>query len=107
MGFSKANIKALSDMGLSTKEHKAGFIGQKGIGFKSVHAVSGAPEVRSGGFYISYDREKLGDLGYVKPTWLDANARRPLPSGNVLNTTTAATQIVLPLKQVNSRLADI
>lgn len=40
-GFSADNIKALCDVGNSTKkEPTAGYIGKKGIGFKSVFRVS-------------------------------------------------------------------
>lgn len=39
-GFSVENIKALCDVGNSTKkEPSAGYIGKKGIGFKSVFRV--------------------------------------------------------------------
>lgn len=40
-GFSGHNIRALCDVGSSTKKgSSAGYIGQKGIGFKSVFRVS-------------------------------------------------------------------
>lgn len=39
-GFSAKNIKALCDIGNSTKKgSNAGYIGKKGIGFKSVFRV--------------------------------------------------------------------
>ena len=39
-GFSAQNIRALCDVGSSTKKgSNAGYIGQKGIGFKSVFRV--------------------------------------------------------------------
>lgn len=39
-GFSTENIRALCDIGNSTKKgSNAGYIGQKGIGFKSVFRV--------------------------------------------------------------------
>ena len=39
-GFTAQNIKALCDVGNSTKKgSSAGYIGQKGIGFKSVFRV--------------------------------------------------------------------
>lgn len=39
-GFSAMNIRALCDVGNSTKKgSSAGYIGQKGIGFKSVFRV--------------------------------------------------------------------
>jgi hypothetical protein len=36
VGFSEANLRALCDVGNSTKAATTGYIGQKGIGFKSV-----------------------------------------------------------------------
>jgi hypothetical protein len=40
IGFQEDNIQALCDIGKSTKgKHKQGYIGQKGIGFKSVFTV--------------------------------------------------------------------
>ncbi|GKD92828.1 histidine kinase-, DNA gyrase B-, and HSP90-like ATPase family protein [Tanacetum coccineum] len=44
------NIKALCDVGNSTKkEPSAGYIGKKGIGFKSVFRVTDAPKIHSNG----------------------------------------------------------
>lgn len=41
IGFSAENIRALCDVGNSTKKgQSAGYIGKKGIGFKSVFRVS-------------------------------------------------------------------
>lgn len=41
LGFSSQNIRALCDVGNSTKKGSgSGYIGQKGIGFKSVFRVS-------------------------------------------------------------------
>ena len=41
LGFTAENIRALCDVGNSTKKgSNAGYIGQKGIGFKSVFWVS-------------------------------------------------------------------
>jgi HSP90 family molecular chaperone len=39
-GFTESNIRALCDIGNSTKASTAGYIGQKGIGFKSVFRVA-------------------------------------------------------------------
>lgn len=41
LGFTAENIRALCDVGNSTKKgSNAGYIGQKGIGFKSIFRVS-------------------------------------------------------------------
>lgn len=49
IGFTESNISAICNIGSSTKAGKMGYIGQKGIGFKSVFSVSNAPEIHSNG----------------------------------------------------------
>ncbi len=47
-GFTANDVRALCDVGQSTKAKAGGgFIGQKGIGFKSVFKVTDAPQVCS------------------------------------------------------------
>ena len=72
MGFNERNVKALCSVGESSKANKAGYIGEKGIGFKSVFTVSSAPEVHSNGFHFKFDRTDQGNLlGYVVPHWCE------------------------------------
>ncbi|KAJ0989892.1 hypothetical protein J5N97_008248 [Dioscorea zingiberensis] len=67
-GFSGENIKALCDIGNSTKKRSdAGYIGHKGIGFKSVFRVTDAPEIHSNGFHIKFDITE-GQIGFILPT---------------------------------------
>ncbi|KAL8491297.1 hypothetical protein ACS0TY_023070 [Phlomoides rotata] len=67
-GFSSNNIRALCDVGNSTKKGlNAGYIGKKGIGFKSVFRVTDAPEIHSNGFHIKFDITE-GQIGFVLPT---------------------------------------
>ncbi|CAN0875182.1 Protein NO VEIN [Linum grandiflorum] len=67
-GFSPQNIKALCDVGNSTKKRSgAGYIGKKGIGFKSVFRVTDAPQIHSNGFHIKFDIS-VGQIGFVLPT---------------------------------------
>ncbi|MCD7453280.1 hypothetical protein HAX54_020359 [Datura stramonium] len=67
-GFSADNIRALCDVGNSTKKGRnAGYIGKKGIGFKSVFRVTDAPEIHSNGFHIKFDITD-GQIGFVLPT---------------------------------------
>lgn len=57
VGFTEPNIKAICSVGKSSKsEEKTGYIGEKGIGFKSVFTVSDAPEIHSNGFHFRFDR---------------------------------------------------
>src|SRR5688500_4623525 len=50
LGFTEPNVAALCKVGQSTKTKHEGFIGEKGIGFKSVFTVTDKPEVHSNGF---------------------------------------------------------
>lgn len=71
IGFQEANIRALCDVGKSTKgAHRAGYIGQKGIGFKSVFRVSNTPEVHSNGFHVQFDATS-NPIGYILPHWIE------------------------------------
>ncbi|KAL4272173.1 hypothetical protein GQ457_13G017120 [Hibiscus cannabinus] len=67
LGFSAENIRALCDVGSSTKKGRSGYIGKKGIGFKSVFRVTDAPEIHSNGFHVKFDISN-GQIGFVLPT---------------------------------------
>jgi len=89
VGFTEANVAALCKVGQSTKTKRAGFIGEKGIGFKSVFKVTDHPEIHSNGFHFRFDHaDPRRALGYVVPHWCgDAG----YPQGR--------TTIVLPAKE--------
>ena len=86
-------------MGSSTKQHKIGYIGQKGIGFKSVFKVTDAAEIHSGGFHIKFDLTLHQALGYTLPTWVDPATAVAQPLPRVPTLQSAATQVYLPFKQ--------
>ncbi|XP_027182294.1 uncharacterized protein LOC113780715 [Coffea eugenioides] len=103
LGFSKANIDALCSIGQSTKKGKRrqGYIGEKGIGFKSVFLVSAQPFIFSNGYRICFKEFPDGDcgIGYIVPEWVTTrpsiqDLQSVYKSSIVLPTTT----IVLPLK---------
>ncbi|MCC7134709.1 MAG: DUF3883 domain-containing protein [Gemmatimonadales bacterium] len=72
IGFSERNVQALCSVGDSSKAKKSGYIGEKGIGFKSVFTVSNAPEIHSNGFHFRFDRrDEANLLGYVVPEWCE------------------------------------
>lgn len=85
-GFAPENVQALCDVGNSTKAKRDGFIGEKGIGFKSVFAISDRPEIHSNDFHFRFDTTVDDLLGYVVPLWLDGYERQ------------SGTRIVLPAK---------
>ena len=45
------------------------FIGQKGIGFKSVFRVTDRPEIHSNNYHIHFDVNS-GPMGYILPHWV-------------------------------------
>lgn len=67
-GFNKDNVQAICDTARSTKTATHGFIGEKGIGFKSVFKVASRVKVQSGDYCFAFDH---GDddhgLGMVTP----------------------------------------
>ena len=75
VGFSERNIRAICDVGRSTKgAHHSGYIGQKGIGFKSVFRITDTPEIHSGGYHIRFDA-KCDAIGYILPHWIQEEDR--------------------------------
>ncbi|XP_034415421.1 protein NO VEIN isoform X2 [Cyclopterus lumpus] len=96
-GFQEKNIRAICDVGRSTKgKHKYGYIGQKGIGFKSVFKVTDCPEIHSNGFHLRFDKT-CGPMGYILPHWNEEE--RPLDMHlKDLHQHSWTTKICLPLR---------
>ncbi|XP_009342201.2 protein NO VEIN [Pyrus x bretschneideri] len=102
-GFSPDNIEAICNVGLSTKKgnRKRGYIGEKGIGFKSVFLITAQPYIFSNGYQIRFSEEPCVhcNVGYIVPEWVDANPtlsdiKQMYGSGSALPNTT----LILPLK---------
>ncbi|KAG6505449.1 hypothetical protein ZIOFF_037805 [Zingiber officinale] len=103
IGFSPSNIDSICRIGKSTKKRKRhlGYIGEKGIGFKSVFLISSKPYIFSNGYQICFDEEPSPDcnLGYIVPEWVDEN-----PSLSEIQNLYGSTKslpktiIILPLK---------
>jgi len=70
-GFQEKHVRALCQVGRSTKNKSQGYIGEKGIGFKSVFRITTCPYVFSNGFQfcLPEDDETTG-LGYIVPSWV-------------------------------------
>jgi hypothetical protein len=70
-GFSEANVKSICRTGKSSKKAKRGYIGEKGIGFKSVFQVASKVHIQSNSFSFSfqYDQGSRGaaKLGIITP----------------------------------------
>lgn len=71
-GFSEKNVEAICDANGSTKTQHQGYIGENGIGFKSVFRVAKKVHIQSGpySFSFAYSRDSPDDndgLGMVTP----------------------------------------
>ncbi len=70
-GFTEANVRALCAINNSTKKGIQGYIGQKGIGFKSVFkcvALASACGMQSAiemGVFASVDQGRIGAVGML------------------------------------------
>ncbi|KZT00825.1 uncharacterized protein LAESUDRAFT_687552 [Laetiporus sulphureus 93-53] len=78
LGFGPANVKAICDIGGSTKTKDKivqGYIGEKGIGFKAVFVVATKVHVASNLYTFRFDRD--GPLGMINPIWDNSHAVEP------------------------------
>jgi hypothetical protein len=69
-GFCEEHVKAICSTGESTKATTQGYIGEKGIGFKSVFKIAKKVHIQSGPFSFSFEYTKDSDddgLGMVTP----------------------------------------
>jgi len=91
IGFEEKHINAICHVGQSTKTKAKGYIGEKGIGFKSVFKITECPYLFSNGYHFRLPSPKHRDaqLGYIVPEWIEE-----IPEG----VDESETTIVLPLK---------
>lgn len=69
-GFNAENVKAICSVAESTKTVAQGYIGEKGIGFKSVFKIAQRVHIQSGPFSFSFQYTRDSDdegLGMVTP----------------------------------------
>lgn len=89
IGFSSNNVEAICAVGMTTKSKNQGYIGEKGIGFKSVFRVTSIPHIFSNGYnFCLPERDGETGLGYIVPQWI-----AELPS----KLYRSQTNIILPL----------
>ncbi|PWA51666.1 DNA binding,ATP binding protein [Artemisia annua] len=102
-GFSRENIESICSVGDSTKAglRKRGYIGEKGIGFKSVFLITAQPYIFSNGYQIKFNEKPCQhcNVGYIVPEWVENDPtlsaiQSVYGSANSL----PATTLVLPLK---------
>ena len=88
-GFNADNVDAICAVGETTKEKEHGYIGEKGIGFKSVFRVTENPHIFSNGYHFCLpESDEETGLGYIVPQWIESP-----PEGLDLS----ETYIILPL----------
>jgi hypothetical protein len=77
-GFTDDNVRAICDIGRSSKKGAHGYIGEKGIGFKSVFMVASKAYIQSGpfSFYFKHGPSDSG-VGMINPIWRDHPEERP------------------------------
>lgn len=103
-GLTQKDVEALCDINRSTKSHRSEQIGRKGLGWKSVFAVSDRPIVLSHEFQFCFNVRDLGRLGYVTPeTLTDDVYGREIPTGLKQAHQRLATVLLLPLQTSETR----
>jgi len=90
-GFLEKHVKAICKVGVSTKDKRQGYIGEKGTGFKSVFRITSCPRIFSNGFRFELpENDKQTGLGYIVPTWINETPEVVSDKG---------TTIIFPLDQ--------
>lgn len=84
-GFTEGNLRAICNVGKSSKTGTQGYIGEKGIGFKSVFKVAWKVHIQSGPFSFGF-KHRPGDsgMGMISPEWQE-------PAGDVPGSLTRMT----------------
>ncbi|KAL3459177.1 hypothetical protein BJX64DRAFT_265188 [Aspergillus heterothallicus] len=79
-GFTHEHLVAICDVGKSSKTGAQGYIGEKGIGFKSVFMVAWKVHIQSREFSFSFQHKK-GDSGFgmISPIWEETDQVLPGP----------------------------
>ncbi|KAF4973514.1 hypothetical protein FSARC_211 [Fusarium sarcochroum] len=71
-GFTEENLRAICDIGRSSKQGAQGFIGEKGIGFKSVFMAAYRVHIQSGFYSFAFEHHpKDSGIGMIRPMWQD------------------------------------
>jgi hypothetical protein len=71
-GFTRQNLTAICDVGQSSKSSSQGYIGEKGIGFKSVFMAAWKVHIQSRNFSFEFiHRPEDSGMGMITPIWQD------------------------------------
>jgi hypothetical protein len=101
-GFTARDVEALCDIGASTKTaetERKRCIGEKGIGFKSVFAISDTPYVLSNYFSFRFEKNAAEGIGSLVPHWVSPQSfpRVDEAGSRAVETPYPGTCIILPL----------
>ncbi|KAL4881114.1 hypothetical protein BJY04DRAFT_218629 [Aspergillus karnatakaensis] len=67
-GFTEADVRAICSIHHSSKKQTGGYIGHKGIGFKSVFKIASKVTIQSGSFCFSFNhRQGESGMGMITP----------------------------------------
>ncbi|KAJ4286393.1 hypothetical protein N0V88_008016 [Collariella sp. IMI 366227] len=73
-GFEEADLRAICSVGKSSKQGAQGYIGENGIGFKSVFKVTSKVHIRSGHYSFRFcHRPRDSSMGMISPEWEDSS----------------------------------
>ncbi|KAF5570430.1 ATPase-like ATP-binding domain-containing protein [Fusarium phyllophilum] len=79
-GFTESDLQAICAVGQSTKSAHHGYIGAKGIGFKSVFIAASRVHIQSGNFSFEFRHNKTDPgIGMVRPIWVSPVEAIPSP----------------------------
>ncbi len=99
IGFNDKNVRAICQVGQTTKKKMDGYIGEKGIGFKSVFRITSSPYIFSNGFQFCLpEQDDETGLGYIVPRWVS----HPPQEISV-----EETSIILPLNKNKKDVDDV
>ena len=106
-GFTADDVRALCDLGASTKRGSANAatIGRKGLGFKSVFAISDTPYIVSSGYAWKFDVSPAahGLFGALVPIWVEEAELEevmPIPPSSLISRRQdGGTTFWLPLRE--------
>lgn len=70
-GFREENVDAICLIGGTTKKRSLGYIGEKGIGFKSVFLVTTEPQIYSNGFHFRFVYKESDPTTMIIPEWVE------------------------------------
>ena len=71
-GFNSKNLTAICSVGKSSKTGGHGYVGEKGIGFKSVFMAAYEVQIQSGAFSFRFiHRHGDAGMGMITPIWQD------------------------------------